>query len=259
MKAHTSWLVAAGILLLGALAALPFQQSGSSGGAGAAAGSNQLPWNGEPLTLRVAGDADHGLPATTDATTDVAHTPLAPIYRTDRDRSLEALPSMDSQYGGLLNRYGAEALAPAPARARSLDSLSVPATPQAAPTTEDLAAAEKRAALEPRVVRRPRRDTSAVDVQEPQPARTHRIVDGDTLESIAERYYGNAAYADRVFRANRDKLAAADLLPLGTELLLPPQPELDRSAAMQPLANSATAAEEPASETPRTPLAPIDL
>ncbi|MBI1904280.1 MAG: LysM peptidoglycan-binding domain-containing protein [Planctomycetia bacterium] len=47
---------------------------------------------------------------------------------------------------------------------------------------------------------------------------THRIVDGDTLARLAERYLGSASRADEIFRQNQQVLPAADLLPVGKVL-----------------------------------------
>lgn len=58
-------------------------------------------------------------------------------------------------------------------------------------------------------------------------ARTHRIVDGDTLAALAQRYLGSAEDAQRLFDANRDVLSDPRLLPIGAELKIPannPQP-----------------------------------
>jgi hypothetical protein len=52
--------------------------------------------------------------------------------------------------------------------------------------------------------------------------RTHTIVDGDTLPKLAERYLGSADRSWEIFEANRDKLPAPDLLPIGVELEIPP-------------------------------------
>ncbi len=51
--------------------------------------------------------------------------------------------------------------------------------------------------------------------------RRHRIADGDSLERLAERYLGDAARAGEIFDANRDVLAAPDLLPLGRIIRIP--------------------------------------
>jgi nucleoid-associated protein YgaU len=52
--------------------------------------------------------------------------------------------------------------------------------------------------------------------------RTHRIVDGDTLEGLADLYLGSMARANEIFDANRDVLSDPKLLPIGVELKIPP-------------------------------------
>jgi nucleoid-associated protein YgaU len=52
---------------------------------------------------------------------------------------------------------------------------------------------------------------------------THRIVDGDTLTTLAERYLGSASRAGEIFAANRDVLFDPKLLPIGIELKIPPR------------------------------------
>jgi hypothetical protein len=54
-------------------------------------------------------------------------------------------------------------------------------------------------------------------------ARTHTVIDGDTLAALAERYLGSSARADEIFQANRDVLNSPNLLPIGVELKLPPR------------------------------------
>ncbi len=49
----------------------------------------------------------------------------------------------------------------------------------------------------------------------------HRIVDGDTLATIARRYYGDEQRARELFEANRSVLRDPELLPIGTELVIP--------------------------------------
>jgi len=51
--------------------------------------------------------------------------------------------------------------------------------------------------------------------------RVHRVADGETLTSIAVRYYGDAGRVSFLFRANRDRLMAPDRVPLGTLLVVP--------------------------------------
>lgn len=53
--------------------------------------------------------------------------------------------------------------------------------------------------------------------------RKHRVVDGDTLERLADRYLGSAALAGEIYEANRAVLASPQLLPIGAELVIPPR------------------------------------
>ena len=54
------------------------------------------------------------------------------------------------------------------------------------------------------------------------PVRTHRIVDGDTLRALAERYLGSADRDLEIYEANRHALPSPKLLPIGVELKIPP-------------------------------------
>lgn len=56
-----------------------------------------------------------------------------------------------------------------------------------------------------------------------QRTRTHKIVDGDTLAALAERYLGSSLRAGEIFEANRDVLFDPQLLPIGVELKIPPK------------------------------------
>jgi hypothetical protein len=69
--------------------------------------------------------------------------------------------------------------------------------------------------------------SGSIDVMLPakETARTHRIVDGDTLAGLAERYLGSAARARELFDANRSVLSDPELLPIGAELKIPPTPD----------------------------------
>lgn len=49
----------------------------------------------------------------------------------------------------------------------------------------------------------------------------HRVIDGDTLAALAERYLGDAGRATEVFEANRDVLSDPELLPIGAVLKIP--------------------------------------
>ena len=63
---------------------------------------------------------------------------------------------------------------------------------------------------------------------EAAPLRRHRIADGDTLQSLAQRYYGDASQADAIFRANAKVLSDPEVLPLGAELEIPRLPAADQ-------------------------------
>ena len=54
-----------------------------------------------------------------------------------------------------------------------------------------------------------------------EPLRTHKVVDGDTLSTLAMRYFGSADWTDAIYRANRDLLQSPQLLPIGAELRIP--------------------------------------
>ena len=56
-----------------------------------------------------------------------------------------------------------------------------------------------------------------------QSPRTHKIVNGDTLPALAQRYLGSASRAGEIFAANRDVLPDPELLPIGVELKIPPR------------------------------------
>lgn len=51
---------------------------------------------------------------------------------------------------------------------------------------------------------------------------TYRVADGDDLASIAGRFYGRPAAASAIWAANRHAIPDPALLPIGTELRLPP-------------------------------------
>ncbi len=52
---------------------------------------------------------------------------------------------------------------------------------------------------------------------------THRIVDGDTLCSLAERYLASADRHAEIYEANRGVLSNPDILPIGVKLKIPPR------------------------------------
>lgn len=56
-------------------------------------------------------------------------------------------------------------------------------------------------------------------------ASAYVVRDGDDLTAIATRFYGHPAAARLVYEANRERLPAADILPIGATLILPPLPD----------------------------------
>ena len=57
--------------------------------------------------------------------------------------------------------------------------------------------------------------------REPAVARLHEVVADDTLQSIAERYYGDRARWIDLFQANRDQLRAPGDLKAGSKIRIP--------------------------------------
>jgi LysM repeat protein len=54
-----------------------------------------------------------------------------------------------------------------------------------------------------------------------KPGSTYTVKKGDTLGKIAESAYGDKKAWRRIFRANRDEISDADVIPVGTVLHLP--------------------------------------
>lgn len=49
----------------------------------------------------------------------------------------------------------------------------------------------------------------------------HKIIDGDTLPSLAKRYLGDKDRYREIFEVNRDVLSSPELLPIGRQLKIP--------------------------------------
>ena len=49
----------------------------------------------------------------------------------------------------------------------------------------------------------------------------HKIIDGDTLPSLAKRYLGDKERYREIFEINRDVLSSPELLPIGRQLKIP--------------------------------------
>jgi nucleoid-associated protein YgaU len=52
---------------------------------------------------------------------------------------------------------------------------------------------------------------------------TYLVIPGDSLRSIAERFYGDAEDYERIIEANRDELRDSDIVRPGLQLTIPPR------------------------------------
>jgi len=50
---------------------------------------------------------------------------------------------------------------------------------------------------------------------------THKIIDGDSLALLAERYLGSASRAMEIYEVNRNVLTRPEILPIGAQLKIP--------------------------------------
>jgi hypothetical protein len=68
----------------------------------------------------------------------------------------------------------------------------------------------------------------------------HTIVDGDSLEGLAEQYLGTDQRWTEIYEANRQLLRSPDVLPIGVRLRIPLSREADQDlpglSANRPLA-----------------------
>jgi nucleoid-associated protein YgaU len=56
------------------------------------------------------------------------------------------------------------------------------------------------------------------------PPRSHVVQEGESLASVANRYYGDPRRSVLLYRANRDHIRSPDRVPIGTILLIPDLP-----------------------------------
>ncbi len=75
----------------------------------------------------------------------------------------------------------------------------------------------------------------------------HRVVDGDSLMGLAERYLGDRTRYIEIFQANRHVLASPDILPIGVELLVP-----DRTASAAPTSENSSSGNPDAADAQST-------
>jgi hypothetical protein len=168
---------AAGVLLIGLLAAMCFRHSPGS--------DHPAPQTGDQLVLRK----------------DAVPQSAAPAAGSRCEPSTPPAASPDPN----APQHGATVLVPAGA-GTSPEAAKGPA-PAASPNTSQWGVS-----MGLMLPESGRRDT---------PARTHKIVDGDTLGALAERYLGSADKAQEIFQANRDVLPTPEILPIGAELKIP--------------------------------------
>lgn len=68
-------------------------------------------------------------------------------------------------------------------------------------------------------------NTAATSVVRPSPfdgsSKRHTVRSGESLASIARRYYGDAEQWPRIFQANKDRLPNENVVPVGTVLVVP--------------------------------------
>jgi nucleoid-associated protein YgaU len=84
--------------------------------------------------------------------------------------------------------------------------------------------------------------------------RTHRIVDGDTLRRLAQRYLGNAERFGEIYEANRDVLNNPDLLPIGKVLRLPERAGSAKGRLRQPIDDDRQARQDEQTMPPMIPI-----
>jgi nucleoid-associated protein YgaU len=56
---------------------------------------------------------------------------------------------------------------------------------------------------------------------ESSPARVHVVQRGDTLQSLALRFYGTRSAWEKIYQANRNGLPSKDQLKIGQQLVIP--------------------------------------
>jgi nucleoid-associated protein YgaU len=116
-----------------------------------------------------------------------------------------------------------------------LGGAGAPRTPTPAPTVLQLP-----------TVPRPALDTPGVQAAaSPSSVVTHTVQPGETLGSIALRYYGDANSWQRILDANRATVPDQSALAVGTQLTIPPATN-PPSASTPPTASTPPSASTPA-------------
>ena len=109
--------------------------------------------------------------------------------------------------------------------ASELKSIERPGSPAAPPTIAQKYERQLFALAETRsVASAPIADQPPPVARPPAPRlRSHRINDGDTLETLARRYLGDATRWGEIYEANRSLLGDPFQLPIGASLTIPPR------------------------------------
>lgn len=96
-----------------------------------------------------------------------------------------------------------------------------------------------------------RRSTTDVSTATSGKGRTHTVVDGETLSSIAGKYLGSQARYQEVFQANRDQLKSPNDLKIGMKLSIPDRTEARPASSSRGSGSSGRITPEPSAKTSR--------
>lgn len=100
---------------------------------------------------------------------------------------------------------------------------------------------------------RPVKQDDNGQIVQPPEVQVHRVVAGDTLWRIAERYYGDPSLHTALAEYNRDRLTAAGQPRTGATLLIPPRALLVPGAAPTRVVEVTTPSTRPANQPQRQP------
>jgi len=190
------------IVALGVLAAMQFPKSGVDTAASVTAAPKPTPLPlRRPIPLQVAVETGDS-PA---ASTEVSPTPDTELNPLDRIPAIMGAtpPFIEPSDLSAEDLLQAEEATPPAAEIAE----TPPCVDDASSSPSDEAPTFRIAAAEPP-------PSSRSDVR-------HRIVDGDTLTALAEKYLGGGDRRLEIYDANRDVLPSPDLLPIGIEIAIP--------------------------------------
>jgi LysM repeat protein len=217
------------VMLAGIVAALPYQRAPQSGS------DEETNHNdNSAISLRGTGEVRQGdlmtlsLSPTDEYETATARSPAAEFLQSAKDREpVLELPQIRRDEA-LRNQAIVPELAPSfrpftetIRLLRDVDSNHRSAAPNAV-VKDTLAQNPTPVRVQPLNLTPPPSDF-VVEPTTERPTRYHRVVDGDTLQSIAQRYYSDATLSDFLFQANRQVLTQPQVLPLGAKLEIPIQ------------------------------------